>query len=93
MTAPTFSAVLRALELRDVRLPAGPRTRGPAFAYGGADGERKDEAWADCPACSSYGLRVDRQDDATARVGCRQGCKPAVILAALMAGTVERRAA
>ena len=90
MSTVSFTAVLRALELRGVRL-GGPG--GPPFAYAGADGEIRGQAWAVCPACGHYGLRVDRQDDGAARVSCRTSCRPQEILAALAAAVAEKAAA
>jgi len=89
----TFAAVLRALELRNVRLATGPRIRGPLFAYGGADSELRDEAWAVCPSCDFPGLRVERRHDGQALVSCRQRCRPQSILTALASAVVERAAA
>ena len=95
----TFSAVLRALELRNVRLDAGPRGRGPAFAFAyagpnaGPNGELRDQAWAVCPVCSLYGLRVERRHDGQALVSCRQRCRPQWILTALASAVAERAAA
>ena len=91
-TSVTFAAALRALEIRGVRLDAGPRVRGPVFAYGGADGELRDEAWAMCPSCDYYGLRLERRDDGRALVSCRQGCSPAVILEALAVAVITEAA-
>jgi len=89
----TFAAVLRALELRNVRLDAGPRVRGPVFAHGGPDGELRGEAWATCPVCSLPGLRVERRHDGQALVSCRQRCRPQWILTALASAVAERAAA
>lgn len=85
----TYAAVLAALEARGVRLGGD----GPLYAFGGADGELRGEAWAICPACGLYGLRVDRRDDGRARVSCRQGCRPQAILVALATALVGRAAA
>lgn len=93
MSTPTFTAILRALELRGARLYVGPGKRGPAYAFGGADGELRHEAWSTCPACSEYGLRVDRRDDGRARVSCRTGCRPQEILGALASAVSARVAA
>ena len=86
MRAPSFDAVLKALEVRGARL-AG---QGPVYAFGGADGELRDEAWAMCPACGWYGLRVERLDDGRALVSCGNGgCKRDAILEALARALVE----
>jgi hypothetical protein len=86
----TYAAILRALEVRAV--PLGGRG-GPPFAYAGADGEIRGQAWAVCPACGHYGLRVDRRDNGAARVACRASCRPQEILAALAAAVAEKAAA
>jgi len=86
----TYTALLRALEVRGVPL-GGPG--GPPFAYAGADGEIRGQAWAVCPACGHYGLRVDRRDDGGALVSCRASCRPQEILAALAAAVAEKAAA
>ena len=87
--APTFAAVLKALETRGARL-AGD---GPIYAFGGADGELRDEAWAMCPACGWYGLRVDRLKDGRARVSCGNGgCHPEAILEALARALLDKAA-
>lgn len=92
MTGPSYKSVLRALELHGARLSAGPGARGPAFAYGGADGQLRGEAWAFCPACTLYGLRVDRREDGSCSLACRARCSQSAIVAAL-AGSVTGRTA
>lgn len=86
--APTFEAVVKALEVRGARLGGDG---GPVWAYGGPDGELRDEIWAICPACNWSGLRVDRLDNGRARVSCGNGgCRRDAILAALALALVER---
>ena len=80
----TFKAVLRGIEARGTRL-AGD---GPFYAFGGADGELRGEAWAMCPACGQYGFKVDRLGDGRARVSCKEGCRQDAIYMALAAALV-----
>ena len=87
--SPTFAAVLTALEARGTRLGGN----GPVYAFGGADGELRDEVWAMCPACGEYGFRVDRLENDRARVYCRRGCRRDAILEALACALLERAVA
>lgn len=81
--------MLRALDVRGVGLTTG----GAAWAFGGPDGELRDEAWAICPACGIYGLKVTRLDDGSARVSCGEGAeRPDAILAALAEAVLEEAA-
>ena len=84
----TFAAVLAGLKAQGVRLGPGA----PPFAFGGPDGELRGEVWAICPACGSYGLRVDRRDDGRGRVACRQGCRPETVVVALASAVAGRAA-
>ena len=89
--APTFTAVLRALDALP-RRPSGLQTTG--YSSGDADGEVRNEAWGICPACSLPGLRVERREDGRATVTCGNGgCRRDVILEALAAALLEMAAA
>lgn len=73
---------------------AGLTPGGAPWAYGGADGELRDEAWAICPACGIYGLKVTRLPGGCARVSCGEGaCRPDAILAALAESVLQEAAA
>lgn len=79
MSAPTFASVLKALQVRGVGLTPG----GAPWAFGGPDGELREEAWAICPGCGFYGFKATRLPDGLARVSCRGACRSEAIYAAL----------
>lgn len=86
-SSPTFQAVLKAIKAHPAR-PVGLELA--AYTFGGPDGELRDEAWAMCPACGVYGLRVDRLKDGRAAVSCANGgCTRAEIYEALALALLE----
>lgn len=86
--APTFAAVLQALEVAPGR-PHG--LKAAAFVYGGPDGQLRDEAWGVCPACRWCGLWVKRLEDGRADVVCRNGgCSRDAVLEALASALLEK---
>lgn len=86
--SPSFDAILEAIKAHPAR-PVGLERA--AYTYGGADGERRDQVWAMCPACGWYGLHVERLPNGRASVSCRNGtCTRDQILEALARALLER---